>query len=405
MEHHKINRGWIVVLTGFCINLAFGVLYSWSIFAKQLIDTFNWSSKEASLPYTIAIVCFAMTMLPAGYLQDRFGAKRVVTLSGIMTGLGLLSAGYLMTPIGLAVAFGIMSGIGIGLGYASATPIAIKWFSQDKKGLISGIVISGFGLSTLYMAPLANHLLNTIGIQNAFKSLGIAFLIIVTSLAQLLTPPQTNKQSSGVTFRDPNDKTILQTIQTPIFYLLWIIMFCGSLGGLIIIGNLSKIVSMQSGQNFGFILVACTAVFNASGRPISGMISDKIGRFKTLMLIFFLEGIAFFNFGHLNTFVGLLAGAAIVTYCYGSLFSIMPSLTIEYFGKANLGTNYGVLFTSWGIAGILGPMLASAIYDIQQTFTLSYTIAGSLCSIGFALSAIAYISQKKVAPSTAEQES
>jgi MFS family permease len=406
MKHkqRQLSKGTIVVLAGFAINLAFGVLYAWSIFAKQLVDVYQWQSADASLPYTVAILCFAATMLPAGYLQDRFGARQIATLSGILTGLGLLLSGFWLTPTGLRITFGMFAGIGIGLGYASATPVAIKWFSPEKKGMITGFVVAGFGLSTLYMAPLANYLLNTIGLANAFKLLGVLFLCIVTILAQLLIAPQTASESEAVPAQG-SPKTghnlFKQLLSSTDFYRLWLILLCGSMGGLMIIGHLSKIAATQSGHNFGFILVACTAIFNASGRPIAGMLSDKYGRYATLLVIFALEGTAFFGFNRFDSFGALLFGAAIVTFCYGSLFAIIPSLASEYFGRANLGTSYGLLFSAWGIAGLFGPMLAGKLFDLYHSYTLSYQIAMSLCMIGAVVSAYSLVAERKKAIQTA----
>ncbi|MBS7528338.1 OFA family MFS transporter [Fusibacter paucivorans] len=401
-QHATVSRGVAVVLAGFGINLAFGVLYAWSIFAKQLVDVYHWQSAEASFPYTIAILCFALTMLPAGYLQDRLGAKRIATLSGLLTGTGLLLSGFWLTPTGLSITFGMCAGIGIGLGYASATPIAIKWFPPERKGLVTGFVVAGFGLSTLYMAPLANKLLNTIGLANAFKLLGVLFLFIVTILAQFLVPPtntssnDTNESKNEVPiFSGKQNNPIRVLLLSPVFYRLWLLFLCGSMGGLMIIGHLSKIAAIQSGENFGFILVACTAIFNASGRPIAGVISDKFGRYQTLFMIFCLESIVFYFFDSFNHFGSLLIGAAVVTFCYGSLFAVMPALISEYFGKENLGTSYGLLFTAWGFAGIFGPMFAGKLFDLYHHYTVSYRIAMFLCLIGALNTAFSYFLERR----------
>ncbi len=165
-------RGWIVVLAGTGINLAFGVLYAWSIFAGKLQDSLGWTKTQSSLPYTVAIIMFAVMMIPAGRLQDRFGPRIVATAGGILIGLGCILAGSLTTLPGLVFSFGILAGSGIGLGYASTTPPAVKWFAPEKKGLITGIVVGGFGLASLYIVPLSKYLLSNYDIfyiiQNAW---------------------------------------------------------------------------------------------------------------------------------------------------------------------------------------------------------------------------------------------
>src|SRR5512136_2044269 len=176
----KMNRGWLVTFSGTGLNLALGVLYSWSVFGKQLTDTldkggFGWSKTQAALPYTIAIAFFAGMMVPAGRLQDRFGPRVVATAGAILTGLGLIVSGF-ATPgsmVPVIIGFGMMAGTGIGLGYASATPAAVKWFPPEKKGLITGIVVSGFGLASVYIAPLSRYLLASYGVSTSFVILGV----------------------------------------------------------------------------------------------------------------------------------------------------------------------------------------------------------------------------------------
>lgn len=384
---NQSKHGYIVILAGFGMNLTFGVLYTWSIFASALIDNYNWLPSKAALPYTVAIAVFAVAMIPAGRLQDRYGAKIIGMLSGLLTGVGLICSSFFTTPVGLIFSFGFLCGAGIGLGYAAATPVAIKWFPANRKGIVTGFVVSGFGLSALYMAPLANYLIVTVGISTAFRLLGIALLIIVVGLASLLIPPKEELMDSAITTSQHDDSiSWQQMLKTPIFYILWLIFACSALGGLMIIGHLSKITQIQSGQSLGFLLVAFTAIFNASGRPIAGLVSDKIGRFQTLTLICLIAAFTFFNLNRFTTFQSLLFGAATLTFCYGSLFSIMPSLISDYFGKRTLGVNYGILFSAWGFGGIIGPILAGRIIENTGTYALSYTVAGTLALIASILS-------------------
>jgi len=375
------RKGWLVVFAGFGINLAFGVLYSWSIFSKALIDMNGWTRTEASLPYTVAIFVFALMMIPAGKLQDRFGARLIASLGGIFTGTGFILASYFPTLPGLIVSFGILAGAGIGMGYASATPAAVKWFDSSKKGLVAGIVVAGFGLSTLYMAPLVKHFIADFGIFQSFRILGIAFLVAVVGLSQFFSVPDNSNASAAASAEEGEDVEWRDMIRTKQFYQLWLILASGALGGLMIIGHLSKIVSIQSGMSSGFILVALMALFNASGRPLAGLISDRIGRSRTLIILFFFQGVIFLLFSKFTGFATLLLGSAVVTFVYGSMFSIFPSIVSDYYGKKNLGINYGILFSAWGIGGVAGPMLAGKIADISGSYGSAYAVAASLCFI------------------------
>jgi OFA family oxalate/formate antiporter-like MFS transporter len=380
----KNHQGWIVVCAGLGMNLAFGVLYSWSIFSKSLVDTYGWTQTQASMPYTVAIIMLALIMTPAGKLQDKYGARLVASFGGAFTGIGMFLSSYINTPSGLMFSFGVLGGTGIALGYASATPVALKWFPANKKGVVSGMVIAGFGLSPVYIAPLANYLIRNMGLNTSFRILGIAFLIIVIGMAQGLKKPkvENNYDNTNLSTETEINYSWRYMLKTKEFYQFWIMLLAGSLGGLMIIGQMSKIATIQSGQNLGYILLALTAISNAAGRPISGFVSDKIGRFRTLILLFICESITFANFSKFDNFYMILFGAAIITFTYGSMFSIMPSTISDYYGKKNLGLNYGILFSAWGIGGVIGPILASNMVDIYGNFNNSYLLASGLCAIG-----------------------
>ena len=190
------KRGWIVTFAGTGLNLTLGILYAWSMFAKQMTEAvenggFGWSKTVATLPYTIAIAVFAIVMVPAGRLQDKFGPRIIATIGAIFAGAGLIVASFATAEnmFFAVIGFGVLGGTGIGLGYSAATPAAVKWFSSAKKGLITGLVVGGFGLAPVYIAPLSRYLLATYGIGNSFRILGIAFTITATALAQLIKNP------------------------------------------------------------------------------------------------------------------------------------------------------------------------------------------------------------------------
>lgn len=383
------KRGWIVVFAGMGLNLALGVLYAWSVFGKQLSEAidkggFGWSKTDSAIPYTVAIACFALMMVPAGRLQDKFGPKLVATLGAIFTGLGLFITGYASSDniIPAIIGFGIMAGTGFGLGYAAATPAAVKWFPPEKKGLITGIVVSGFGLAPVYIAPLSKHLLATYGINNSFKILGISFLVFSVLLSLLIDNPKeiakNNMKNSQKLIT--GEYTYRHMLRTPTFYLLWIEYACAATAGLMIIGHLAKIVSLQSNNTIkiGFLFVALLAIFNASGRLIAGVVSDYIGRIKTLFMVCLIQAVVMFFFSTLSTVTQFIVGSAVVGFCYGSCLSLFPSITADYWGAKNLGLNYGIVFTAWGVGGVFGPILAGKIADATGSYGTAYLISSAL---------------------------
>ncbi len=385
------NRGWIVTFAGTGINLALGVLYAWSVISKQITKEWGWNETQTALPYSVAIAVFAFMMVPAGRLQDKFGPRLVATLGGIFCGIGFIVTSLGQSLTGLIIGFGILAGTGIGFGYASATPPAVKWFPPVRTGLIAGLVVAGFGLASVYIAPLANYLLGSFGIQSSFLILGIAFLIVVVVLAQLLKNPSAgykplgNPSATKATAKGSAQSASVakdyewhEMLRTPQFYLLWIMYVFGAGAGLMIIGKLAKIVDLQAGIKAGFIFVAFLAVGNAAGRIVAGVLSDQIGRTWTMFIVFVFQAVLMFLLRGLDTYGTLFLASVLIGFNYGANLSVFPSATKDYFGMKNFGVNYGFVFTAWGVGGILGPILSGWIFDASKNFNNAYLIA-SVC--------------------------
>ena len=399
------RTGWVVTLAGMGLNLALGILYAWSVFSKQLVEPiekggFGWTKTQATLPYTIAIAFFAIMMIPAGRLQDRLGPRVVASAGGVLTGLGLIVASF-ASPGSVAPAllgFGVLGGTGFGLGYAAATPAAVKWFPPEKKGLITGLVVAGFGVAPVYIAPLSKHLLTTYGIGTSFRLLGLAFLVTATACAQLIRNPAVPRvaKASGVAAAldaARPDSTWREMIRTPMFWSLWLQFACAATAGLMIIGHMARIVAVQSGNTvkIGFVFVALLACFNAGGRVVAGVVSDYVGRVVTIGLVCVLQALAMFLFSNFTSIAGFVVGAAVVGFSYGACLSLFPSTAADRWGTKNLGLNYGILFTAWGVGGVVGPMLAGRIADATGSYAGAYNVAGALVAFAFLLAAFSYV--------------
>ena len=397
MEISSLKReGYKVLLAGLFINLTIGVLYSWSVISKALIADYGWSSSEASLPYSVAIMVWGTTLLIAGRLQDKIGPRKVVTLGVILTGAGLIISGLVQSTSMITASFGILVGSGIGFAYATVTPPALKWFHPSKKGMVTGIVVSGMGLASLYIAPSTTKLLQIFGISKTFLILGTFILAVAVPLAQLIkNPPQgyipeepvqkstkEKKISPAIESRDFNRREMMHTKQ---FYMFWIMFAFASSAGLMIIGNIATIAKTQASVENGFFLVGLLAIFNASGRLIGGSLSDKIGRLKTMMIFFAIQAINMLIFSTYTSTLGISIGTAIAGLSYGSLLCLFPSVIADYYGVKNFGANYGVLFTAWGVSGVIGPIIAGTVVDMTGSFTLSYTISSVLLGIALVM--------------------
>jgi MFS family permease len=398
------RKGWIVTLAGMGLNLALGILYAWSVFSKQLAETvekggFGWSKTQATMPYTIAIACFALMMVPAGRLQDRLGPRLVASMGGILTGVGLIIASFATPESALPamVGFGLFAGTGFGLGYSAATPAAVKWFPPEKKGLITGLVVAGFGVAPVYIAPLSKVLIGSYGVAGAFRLLGIAFLITATGFSQLIRNPDqpapSLKQPDGAAKAARVDYTWRDMVRQPGFYSLWIQYACAATAGLMIIGHMAKIVAVQS-QNViqaGFVFVALLASFNAGGRVMAGVVSDYIGRVVTIALVCVMQAAMMFFFSDFSTITSFIVGAAGVGFCYGACLSLFPATAADRWGTKNLGLNYGILFTAWGVGGVFGPTLAGRIADATGSYAGAYQIAAVLLTLACLLAMLSYV--------------
>ena len=378
------NRGWQVTFAGLGINLALGVLYSWSVISKGIPEGWGWSEADRSLPYSVACLVFSLIMVPAGRMQDRIGPRFVASIGGLLVGIGMLSASQTTTVLGFIIGFGLLAGAGIGFGYASATPPAVKWFPAARTGLIAGIVVSGFGLASVYVAPLVKELIRVYGMSETMMMLGIGFLIVVVGFAQLLQPPPSGYVPRGtapapaggaVVKAEYSPDEMLRTWQ---FYVLWFMYACGAGAGLMIISKLAKMADVQAGVKLGFVLVAILAVGNGAGRIVAGMLSDKIGRKATLFIFFVLQAVSIVLLSQaetgnvLGTTLILAALSMLVGANYGANLALFPTITKDYFGIRNFGVNYGLVFTAWGLGGFMLSLLAGKVYDQTQTFTFAY---------------------------------
>lgn len=389
------NRGWTVTLAGTGINLALGVLYTWSVISKGVPADWNWSETDKSLPYSFACLVFCLIMVPAGRMQDKMSPRLVATIGGVLVGLGMIAASQTSSPLGYILGFGVLAGAGIGFGYASATPPAVKWFPAAKTGTIAGIVVSGFGLASVYAAPLAKWVIGKYGLPAMVMGFGIGFLIIVVGLAQLLAPPPKGYVPAGspapAATGGPAQRTDFspgEMLASWQFYALWFMYACGAGAGLMIIGKLAKIAQDQAGLTLGFVLVAVLAVGNGAGRIVAGMLSDKIGRQTTLFLCFVVQAISILLLsvtkegGILANPVVLAVLSALIGANYGANLAIFPSITKDYYGLKNFGVNYGLVFTAWGLGGFMLALLAGKVYDKTQAFTFAY-----YCSAGLLVAA------------------
>lgn len=377
------NKAKRILAAGCGINLCIGVLYTWSVFKNALIDL-GWSHTQASLPYTITIVSLSLALLVAGRIQDQFGPKKVLMTGVLMAGSGMLLSGISITPLNLCLSFGVLTGAGIGFSYACLNPTAMKWFHASRKGLVNGALATAFGLAALYLAPLTSYLVVKFDLHVGLQILGAGLLLITVPLACSFTnPPKDFKpvaakaKQESVAVMPSNDVAWRDMLSTRPFYLLWFAYAFGASAGLMIIANITSIASEQAGISNGAYLVVALAVFNSGGRLAAGLLSDKIGAVKTLGFAMILQTVNMLLFSQFDSSFTLIVGAGLAGIGYGTLLAVFPSVMADLYGLKNFGTNYGILYTAWGIGGFIGPVLAGWSVDTLGSYNHAY----SLCAV------------------------
>ncbi len=411
----SIGNRYVVIIGALIIQLCLGSIYAWSFFQTALRGgVYAWDSLLTQLPFAAGLASFALFMIFAGRWQDRVGPRKVATVGGILLGAGYILAYFvdvvaagdeIIGTLWLVITYGIIGGAGIGFAYVCPIAALVKWF-PDKKGLITGIAVAGFGAGALVFGYVEDFLLTfynaptmmTIGMP--FAILGVIYLIGVVLGAQTLvnppegwlpegfTPPATTADGKGI------DIMPSEMIRTSTFWLLWFMFVLAATAGLMTLGNV-KSAGLEIDPNvtaWATVIVGVMSLLNAAGRIVWGVISDKIGRENTMMLMFSILAVAMFTFAMMTTmaltWVSVLAVASVIGFCFGGNFALFPSATADFFGNKNVGKNYGVVFTAYGVAGILGGLVAGRFVDLTGSYYMAFVTTGILAIIAVILTLV-----------------
>ena len=410
-------RAWVVTFAGMAVNLCLGILYAWSVWKSALVpsDTAlygtpmtglneGWtylSDAQGTWAYAICGLTFALFMIPGGRIQDRYGPRTGATLGGLCLAAGCIIAGLMKSYLGLIVGFGVLGGIGMGLGYAAATPAAVKWFHSSRRGLVVGLVVSGYGAAAIYISPLADYLIRQHGLTGSFVALGMLFAVVVVIAGRLLLTPPVGFTASvpahildgpKVVHRDYRAREMLRTWQ---FYAL-VFLFVGSAqSGLLVIANAKKLLA-SAADSAGFfaqnawLLATFGGFVNAAGRIGTGRYSDRIGRLHAYAINGIISAVCLFAapwvIGEKSVWL-LFTVIGVMFWQYGGTLALMPAITADYYGPKNLGLNYGLVFIGWGIAFFV-PQLAGYIYDATGSFSGAFYLSGGLLVAAVLLSRV-----------------
>ena len=389
MDQTQRNR-WVILFAAIITNLCIGAVYAWSVFQKPLMAMYKWTPSEASLTFTLSLAMMPIAMIIAGKIQDQKGPKMVVIVGGLLYGTGIFCASFSQSLFQLYLSYGVLGGLGVGAVYACAVANSVKWF-PDKKGLASGLIAAGLGLGAVVFAPISSTLILKHGVMPTFKILGVVYLVAILIAAQFLHKPPDGYQpkgwsppvsTSGAT--SGINKSWREMLSDPMFYVLWIVYTMGAISGLMIIGFAAPIGQevIKLSTSTAALAVSILALSNTFGRIFWGFISDKLGRYMALIGIFIVSAAMMFLLTQISTFLPFVLVIALVGLCFGGLLGIFPAITGDMFGLKNLGMNYGIMFSAFAVAAIIGPRLAAYFKEISGEYTQAFLIASAISACG-----------------------
>ncbi|MHA1793464.1 MAG: L-lactate MFS transporter [Promethearchaeota archaeon] len=394
----KISNRWFIVLFAILIQLALGAIYSYGIIKPALQVAFSADPTMALMPFAIGLLTFAVVMVFAGRWQDKAGPRIVALTGGIVLAVGYILSGvitpYITDVWGIVITYGVVGGAGIGFGYVCPIACASKWF-PDKKGLINGLAVAGFGAGAFIFNYVFDALLtdtpSTATISLNFIVSGIIMGAMVAGGALFLKNPPEGYKPEGWEPPVASDGGSAQedwepgkVIKTPTYWLLWIMFIFSAICGLMVIGNYKSYgnsIDPTTTATIAATVGGFAALFNGAGRIFWGKLSDNVGRTNAMKIMFLIQGISMFLFALIPNIVVWVILIQVIYFCFGGNFSLFPSATGDYFGTKNLGINYGLVFTAYGIAGIVGAVAATPMLAAMGGNYIGYFILFGVLSL------------------------
>jgi OFA family oxalate/formate antiporter-like MFS transporter len=348
------------------MQVALGAVYAWSVFRAPLVKQFGWSISEVTLTFTISIFVLGIAAFLGGLWLNRKGPRLVAITGGILYGLGVFLASFSANKLWwLYLRYGLIGGIGLGLSYIVPVAVLVKWF-PDRRGLITGIAVGGFGAGALITAPVATRLIQSVGVLNTFAYLGIAYLIVTVVASLFMQNPPEGWRPEGWTptasqtlQRSVRDYTLSEALKSWQWYALWLLLFLNTFAGISIISQEAPIFQEMVGVSavVAASMVGIASIGNAFGRVFWAWVSDLITRRATFFAMFALQVLLFWFLPSIITVSFMTIITFVVLMCYGGGFGTMPAFAADYFGSKNVGPIYGLMLTAWGCASAVGPLL------------------------------------------------
>jgi OFA family oxalate/formate antiporter-like MFS transporter len=377
LAHSMKTKRWGVAAAGVFMQLALGAVYAWSVFRIPLAKQFGWSIPEVTLTFTVSIFVLGVAAFFGGLWLNRSGPRLVAMTGGLLYGAGVFLASLCGGKLWLLyLTYGVIGGVGLGLTYIVPVAVLVKWF-PDRRGLITGIAVGGFGAGALVTAPVATRLIQSIGVLHTFAYLGIAFLVVTVAAGYFMQNPPENWKPEGwrptasqASQRATREYSLGGALKTWQWWVLWLLLFLNSCAGISVISQESPLFQELAGVSAVLAagMVGVVSIGNAFGRVFWAWVSDLITRRATFFVMFLLQVLLFWIFPNIHS-AGLLAIVAfVVLMCYGGAFGTMPAFTADYFGSQNVGPIYGLMLTAWGFASAFGPLLIAYMRQVSGAY-------------------------------------
>jgi MFS transporter, OFA family, oxalate/formate antiporter len=372
----RTNNRWVIAIAGVFLQIALGAVYAWSVFRVPLANQFGWSISEVTLTFTISIFVLGFAAFFGGLWLNRKGPRVVALTGGALYGLGIFLASFTHRLSWLYLTYGVIGGIGLGLGYIVPVAVLVKWF-PDRRGLITGIAVGGFGAGALITAPVATRLIQSVGVLSTFAYLGIAYLIVTVMAGLFMQNPPDGWKPQGWTptasqtsHRAGHDFTLSEALKTWQWWALWLLLFLNTCAGISIISQEAPLFQEEAGVTAAVAasMVGLASIGNAVGRVFWAWISDLITRRATFFVMFAAQILLFWLLPNIATAWFLTIVTFVVLMCYGGGFGTMPAFTADYFGPKNVGPIYGLMLTAWGFASVFGPLLIAHMRETAGSY-------------------------------------
>ena len=395
MKRTNQNR-WRIALGGIICQFCAGMIYSWSLYVNPLIAQHGWEKSAITLTFSITTFLIPILMIFASKTMQKIGPAKTALVGAVFLALGPVISAFATSPLMLYLGYGVCCGIGVGYIYGVPIATSVKWF-PEKRGLISGLTVAGFGLGSIIFSPLCTVLIESAGLRTTFLIQGVISLVGMLIGAPMLktapdgylpdgwTPPPVTTANASA------DYASSAMLKTPQYWFLLIMYLFANVAGLFIIGHASPIAQEVAGLTAlqAGAIVSVLSIANTAGRFVGGAASDRWGAAKVVTAIYAVDVVLLLTLRFMTGFATIALGIGGLAVCFGAMMGAYPSIVLDFFGGKHYSTNYAFVFLAYGIGGMSASGVVSVAMSNFNGYYTAFIIIGVSCAIGCVMSRIA----------------